>query len=92
VSDRRKEQRRLTYIGGRASFFHGRSSADLLIRNTSASGAKLIVQNSNFIPDKFDLMIPMLQAEFSVCACWRRYNEIGVEFERAHIEGMPAPL
>ena len=83
MREMRKEERRLAYLGGRASFFRGQSSADLLIRNTSVSGAKLIVHNGSFVPDKFNLMIPAWQTKFRVRTCWRRYDEIGVELENA---------
>ena len=80
MSERRKEYRSLAYIGGRASFCRGQSSADLLIRNTSGSGAKLVVDNGHFVPDEFNLVIPKWQTEYCVRACWRSYNEIGVKF------------
>ena len=82
MSERRKENRCRAYIGGRAFFYRGQSSADVLIRNTSTSGAKLIVHNSQFVPDNFKLMVPKWQAEFRVYTCWRRHEEIGVEFEQ----------
>ena len=83
MSERRKDRRRLAYIGGRASFFRREASADVLIRNMSSSGAKLIVHNGNFVPDKFNLIVPAWQGEFNARVCWRRYEEIGVKFEHA---------
>ena len=77
---RRKETRRLAYLGGRASFFRRQSTADVLIRNTSDSGAKLVIDNGDFLPDDFDLEIPAWRATFRAHACWRRHREIGVEF------------
>lgn len=80
MSERRKKVRRLAYIGGRASFCRGQSSADVLIRNASDSGAKLVIQNGHFIPDDFKLTVPVWQTEYRVRACWRSYDSIGVEF------------
>ena len=82
MGERRKEQRRLAYIGARASFFRGQSSADVLIRNMSLSGAKLVVHNGNFLPEDFNLMVAAWQTKYRVRACWRRYDEIGVKFDQ----------
>jgi hypothetical protein len=92
MRERRKEQRWPAYLGGRASFFRGQSTADVLIRNRSDSGAKLIVHDGRFIPDDFNLTLPERQAEYRVCTRWRRYNEIGVEFEAGGADDMPTPL
>lgn len=92
MRERRKEQRWPAYLGGRASFFRGQSTADVLIRNRSDSGAKLVVENGRFIPDDFNLTIPDRQTAYRVCARWRRYNEIGVEFEAGRADDMPTPL
>jgi hypothetical protein len=83
MGERRKEQRRLAYIGARASFFRGQSSADVLIRNMSPSGVKLVVLNGSFLPEHFNLMIAAWQTEYRVRTCWRRYDQIGVKFEQA---------
>ena len=81
MHERRREQRWPAYVGGRASFFREQSTADVLIRNRSESGAKLVIYDSRFIPDFFNLKISDRGTEYRVCARWRRYNEIGVEFE-----------
>jgi hypothetical protein len=84
MRERRKVQRWPAYLGGRASFLSEKSTADVLIRNTSASGAKVVVHNCRFVPDIFKLTIPKWRAEYRVRACWRHYDEIGVEFEQAN--------
>jgi hypothetical protein len=61
---------------------NGRSTADVLIRNTSSSGARLVVHDGGFIPDEFNLTVPQWQAEVRATARWRRHDQIGVEFER----------
>jgi hypothetical protein len=89
MRERRKELRSPAYIGGRASFFREQSTADVLIRNVSASGAKLVVDNGSFIPDNFKLTIRKWQAGYRARACWRRHDEIGVEFEQELANNMP---
>jgi len=92
MQERRKEQRWRAYIGGRVSFFHGRSTADVLIRNTSSSGAKIVVHNGRFIPDQFDLTVPQWQTVVRATARWRRRDQIGIEFERPHKNEAPIPI
>jgi hypothetical protein len=92
MRERRKEQRWPAYIGGRASFFCEQSSADVLIRNTSASGARLVVHDGRFIPDNFNLTILKRQAEYRVRARWRNGDAIGIEFEQVNAKDMPALL
>jgi hypothetical protein len=90
--ERRKVQRWPADIGGSASFLSENSTADVLIRNTSNSGARIVVHNSRFIPDNFKLTIPKWQAEYRVRACWRHYDEMGVEFEQECANDMPTRL
>jgi len=92
MRERRKIQRWPAYIGGRASFLSEESTADVLIRNTSTSGAKVVVHNCRFLPDNFKLTIQKWQVEYRVRACWRHYDEIGVEFEQECVNDMPTRL
>lgn len=80
MQDRRKEQRWPAYLGGQAIFFHRLSTADVLIRNTSASGAKLVVCNGHLIPNEFSLNVARREREYRVKTCWRRRDEIGIQF------------
>jgi hypothetical protein len=92
MPERRKEQRWRAYIGGRVSFFHGQSTADVLVRDTSTSGAKLVVHNGRFIPDQFDLIVPQWQTVMRATARWRRQDQIGIEFERLNKNEAPIPI
>ena len=80
MQDRRKAQRWPAYLGGQAIFFHRQSTADVLIRNTSGSGAKLVVGNSDFIPDEFSLKVARKEREYRVQTRWRRGDNIGIQF------------
>jgi hypothetical protein len=92
MQDRRKEQRGPAFIGGRASFLNGQTTASVLIRNSSASGARLVVDNGHFVPNQFDLAVPQWQTEMRAVARWRHNDQIGVEFERLDQGDMTIPL
>jgi PilZ domain-containing protein len=92
MRERRKTQRLPAYLGGQVAFFRRRATADCIIRNTSATGAKLVIQNCSFVPDEFELTIPQRQAEYRVRARWRGVNEIGVELEPLQTSDAPVPL
>jgi hypothetical protein len=90
--ERRKEPRTRSYLGGRIAFNGRRSTADCLIRNTSASGARLVVDNNAFVPDTFELHVPQRQAGYRARMKWRSISEAGVEIERFADAGPPIPL
>jgi len=83
MSERRKEQRWPSYLGGRAFFSHVRSieREEVLVRNFSASGAKLVISNGVFVPKAFKLEIPRRQKTYHARTQWRSDDEIGIKFQ-----------
>lgn len=79
MQDRRREQRRRVFLGGRIVAAAPETSADCVVRNSSPSGAKLALRRAAFPPDEFALQIPYRQCEVRVRTRWRRLGEIGVE-------------
>ena len=79
--ERRKEQRWPSYLGGVIVFAGRNSTANCLIRNTSPSGARLVLRQAALLPGEFSLQIPNKQTELRVRTCWRHFQEIGVETE-----------
>jgi hypothetical protein len=77
--DRRKEQRRRVYFGGRIISDTRDQAADCIVRDHSARGAKLSLHQAAFLPDEFALQVPRQQSEVRVKTRWRRLGEIGVE-------------
>lgn len=77
--ERRKEQRWPAYLGGRIVIQPQLTTADCLVRSTSASGARLAVHQSGLLPDEFLLQIPKRETQMRVRARWRSLREIGVE-------------
>jgi len=85
--ERRKTQRFPAFLGGVIMFAQDRASAECIIRNRSDGGARLIVHNSSFVPDEFELMIPQRQATLRARTRWRGYDELGIEFFHADEDG-----
>ena len=78
--ERRKTGRLPVFIGGFIKLSEDRAGVKCLIRNRSKDGAMLVVENSNAIPDEFDLAIPQQQATLRARTRWRGYDHLGVEF------------
>ena len=78
--ERRKEQRRRVYFGGRIIADTRDQSADCIVRNRSLHGALLTLHQAAFLPDEFALQVARDHNEMRVKTRWRRLGEIGVEF------------
>ena len=50
------------------------------VKDVSATGARLRVDNTVSIPDTFELIIPVDGLEANCEVVWRRTNEVGVKF------------
>ncbi|MGR6431665.1 PilZ domain-containing protein [Rhizobium sp. PAMB 3174] len=64
---------------GRIVFNHEYSTINCTVRNMSATGAKLLVENAMQIPETFELVL----SDDTRHACeikWRKLKEIGVAF------------
>lgn len=76
----RKETRSKTLKGGRIVFLNGSATRDCAIRNVSASGARLVMESVQGLPDEFKLEFE----DGTRKACfvrWRKFMEMGVEFK-----------
>ncbi|MCJ2059568.1 PilZ domain-containing protein [Methylobacterium sp. J-048] len=81
MTDHRKETRQRVFLKGRIVFNNGSSSFDCLVRDLSASGARLVLSDATTLPQVFDLYIPQKDRTFRASLCWRREDGIGVVFE-----------
>jgi hypothetical protein len=66
--------------GAKIVFHSGTSVIDCVVRDLSASGARLMLPSPGGVPDTFDLC---MQSDQSARACrviWRKHDSIGVEF------------
>jgi len=82
MAEHRREVRQRTFLKGRILFNKGASSMDCLVRDMSASGARLAVPEGMELPERF--MFRVIGRDF-VCAVkvvWRRGSHVGVQIER----------
>lgn len=89
MSELRRETRLRTFLKGRIIFNNGNSSMDCLVRDLSASGARLMLSQTATLPAGFDLVIPAKDRTHKATLRWRKDDSIGVTF--AEEGARPAP-
>lgn len=87
--DNRPAARVRTILNGRIIFNRGAASLDCVVRNLSASGAKLETTSTVIVPEKFDLLIARKNETRRARIVWRNEREIGVAFEKAGAGASP---
>jgi hypothetical protein len=78
-TDRRRAQRHRTLKAGHIAFNRA-GTIDCRVRNMSAQGACLEVQNPVGIPDEFTLLIAYDHFKRRCRVVWRNPKQLGVEF------------
>jgi PilZ domain len=76
-SERRLDQRRRVFKGARIVFNNRQSTLDCTVSNLSATGALLLVQSSQYLPDDFELWISD-DVRHAARLAWRRGDKVGV--------------
>jgi PilZ domain len=91
MDDRRRRTRQKSFLRGCIYFNNRRSAADCLVRDISATGARVIISAAVSVPDFVELYIPQKEQTLRAHVQWRRRDEMGVSFaEEAHDSGSPA--
>src|SRR5205085_617562 len=92
--ERRRSTRWKSLLRGCIYFNNRRSAIDCLVRDISATGARLIFSDTVSIPDKVDLYIAQKEQTLSACVQWRHGDEVGIAFgaSAAGISGGDAEL
>jgi hypothetical protein len=80
MSERRTSSRQKSFLRGCIYFNKRRSATDCLIRDISATGARLIFSDTVSIPDAVDLYIPQKEQTLRAQVQWRHGDEVGVAF------------
>lgn len=78
--ERRNTHRDRTYLGGRISFNHRRSTLDCLVRNLSQDGAMIVLSDAVAAPADFDIMIRHKGDSRRARIVWRDRDHIGIQF------------
>jgi PilZ domain len=80
MPDLRAATRRRSLLGARIEFNNRSSTLDCLVRDLSATGARLALAGRTDLPEEFDLWIKDRNARFRAQVRWRRLTLVGVEF------------
>ena len=92
TADKRAAQRLRSFLDGNAIVNHRQPPLHCLLRDISATGARLEVSNAVLLPELFDLYVPQKDTTYRVRITWRAEGELGVEFEQAQAQGQGVPV
>jgi hypothetical protein len=79
VESRRSERVR-SFLRAKILFNNNNTTVDCIVRNISALGAKLEVNNATSVPSQFLLEIPQKGRSYNARIVWRDAAAMGVEF------------
>jgi len=78
--DKRQDQRRRIFKGGKIFFNDDRFVIDCTVKNLSQGGAALLVESTIGIPGEFNLLISRDHVLKSCKVVWKTDTQIGVSF------------
>jgi hypothetical protein len=90
-AEHRQEVRQRVFLKGQIRFNNGAASMDCLVRDLSATGARISLSETAVLPEIFDLYIPQKDRTYRAALRWRREDGIGVTFEDAARAAPAAP-
>ena len=90
MSERRKERRLKSLLGGRISFSRRQSTMDCIVRNFAPHGALVVFPHSSLTPSEFTLHIPCKGEAHSAKVMWRHHDRAGVTL--SNMEKMEIPI
>lgn len=76
----RRAERIRSFLRARIVFNHGATTLDCVVRNLSATGAKLELSSAISVPTEFDLEIPQRSKVHRARMMWRDADFAGVLF------------
>jgi hypothetical protein len=80
AGEARMAPRRRTLKSGKVAYSDRHVTIDCLLRDMSATGARLRVEGSVAAPDTFELLVPLDGLEAHCQVVWRSGADIGVRF------------
>ena len=80
MEERRQTPRHKSLLRGRVYFNNRSSTAECLVRDISAQGARLIFADEVLMPDVMELYIPAKEQTLRAQVVWRNANEAGIAF------------
>lgn len=89
MSEARKSERLRSLLRARIIFNNGSSTMECLIKNVSADGMRLALDDSLSLPGEFDLEVPHKGRTYRARLVWRGAGMIGVSFVPPSAQPMP---
>lgn len=89
MGERRVAARHKSFLRGKVYFNKRLSTLDCLVRDISATGARLIFPQPVTMPDSVELYIPQKDEMLRADVQWRRGEEVGVAFPAAESAAEP---
>lgn len=80
MQDRRRDARRRVIYGGVLAYNDRFSTMDCVVRNFTASGAKIALPANAILPDRLALAVRRKNREYAARIVWRSEREVGLEF------------
>lgn len=82
--------RRKALAGGRLIYHGGSATVECVVRDISEGGARLRIEGTAPIPERFELVVPSRNLRMRARTVWVRDNERGVEFLEEAVPPQPA--
>jgi hypothetical protein len=92
MTEKRKNVRSRTFLGGVIAFNRRKCSMDCQVRNFSPAGARVTFTNTAVVPDQFDLTIARKERTYRARMVWCGANEAGIAFLSEYEQSVPVPL
>jgi hypothetical protein len=90
MENRRTTERQPSFLGGTIIYNRNRFSLACIVKNLSATGAKLTAKELPMLPDRFELHVPQKKTTYAVRVSWRKGDVVGVAIEGQAADGTPA--
>jgi hypothetical protein len=86
----RSAERIRSFLRAQIIFNNRMSTIDCIIKNISATGARIALNDTLAVPTEFDLHIPQKGRGYHARLVWRDRESIGVEFTDAQTAAAPS--
>jgi uncharacterized protein YceH (UPF0502 family) len=88
--ENRASPRLRSLLKGKLIYNNRLSTMDCVVRDISATGARLALAQHNVLPDQFELYVPLKEKTYTVQVRWRAEEDIGVMFLERQEQNAPS--
>lgn len=91
MENMRAAERLRSFLRAQIVFNNRMSTIDCIIKNISATGAKIALNETLTVPTEFDVYIPQKRRGHHARLVWRDKDAIGIEFTDMQTQATEAP-